>query len=63
MELKEAREGQKQLEIKVMQMIHKYEEETGCRVTKAAMEQFTDKRFFVTTVFLGRELKKKPEEG
>lgn len=61
MELKQAREKQKNLEVKVMKMIRAFEEETGCVISKARMETFADTRFFTTVVFLGRECKKRGE--
>lgn len=62
MELKQARENQKNLEVKVMKMIRAFEEETGCVISKAEMETFANTRFFTTAVWLGRELKKRGED-
>ncbi len=58
MDLKQARERQRTLEITVMRMIRGFEEETGCVITKAEMAEFSGTKFFTTTVFLGRERKK-----
>ena len=60
--MKQAREKQRTLEITVMKMIRAFEEETGCVITKAEMVEFTGTKFFTTTVFLGRECKKRGEE-
>ncbi len=59
MELKEARENQKAMEIEMMRMIRTFEEETGCVVTKAAMEEFAGTKYMITTIYLGRERKKR----
>ena len=61
MELKAARNRQKVLEATVMKMIRAFEKETGCVITKAEMVRFEDTRFFTTTAFLGRELKKRED--
>ena len=62
MELKQAREKQKDLEVTVMKMIRGFEEETGCIITEAKMAEFAGTKFFTTVVFLGRECKKRGEE-
>ncbi|KKL70757.1 hypothetical protein LCGC14_2101690 [marine sediment metagenome] len=62
MDLKQARERQRTLEITVMKMIRAFEEETGCVITKAEMMAFEDTKFFTMTVWLGRECKKRGEE-
>ena len=61
MDLKQARERQRTLEITVMKMIRAFEEETGCVITKAEMAEFSGTKYFMTTAFLGRELKKRGE--
>jgi hypothetical protein len=45
-----------------MTLIRTFEETTGCVITKAEMTYFEDTKFFTTTVFLGRELKKRGED-
>ena len=62
MELKQARENQKTLEVKVMKMIRAFEKEMGCVISEAKMTTFADTRFFATMAYLGRELKKRGED-
>ena len=59
MELKQARDMQRGMEVEMMKMIRTFEEDTECVVTKAEMEEYPGTRFMTTTVFLGRELKKR----
>ena len=58
MELKQARELHRSVEISIMKMIRNFEERTGCTITQASMQEYEDTRFFAMVVFLGRESKK-----
>lgn len=58
MDIDQAQELKKQLEIEIMKAIRGYEETTGLRVTKAEMINFEDTRFFTTTMFLPPKTRK-----
>lgn len=61
MEIARAQELKKDLEVQIMIKIRAYEEQTGLRITKAAMEYFTDTRFFITSVWMPPKTRK--DEG
>ncbi len=46
MDIEEARQMNKQLQTHIMRKILEYEQVTGLRITKAAMEPFSGTRFF-----------------
>ena len=62
MVLAEARLKVRELEVKVMKLIHEFEDNSGCIITKASMEYYDDTRFFKTIVMLGIHRSKKPGE-
>ena len=59
MDIDEAKDLKRQLEIDVMKMIHAFEAAAGLRITKAEMINFEDTRFFTSTAWLPPKLKRK----
>ncbi len=59
MDIDQAKDLRRELEIRVMKIIRAYEEETGLRITKAEMTNFEDTRFFTTTIFMPPKTTKK----
>ncbi len=52
MDIEQAQEMKKDLQVAVITQIRQYEKLTGLTITKAEMITYQDTRFFTTTVFL-----------
>lgn len=59
MDIEQAQDAKRELEIVIMKMIREYEKATGLRITKANMEQFQDTRYFSMTAYMPPKTKKK----
>ncbi len=52
MDIEDAQQLNRQLQINIMKQLREYEEQTGLRITKAEMVDYQDTRFFSTHVFM-----------
>ena len=58
MDIDDAKDLKRDLEIQIMIKIRAFEEQTGLRIAKAEMTDFTDTRFFITTVWMPSKTRK-----
>ncbi len=52
MDIEKAKVLNKTLQIDIMAKIREYEKQTGLRITKAAMAEFSGTRYFTTVVYM-----------